>query len=191
MPYIQCYQPFCQYSALIYRHPAYFKDFQNFALWKNGNKWTRRRNGLHKRQARSKKIRKRDEFRNTASPETKLVMSAIYCWQQQIRTDLSFIISPLSPYSSTGRVQNNFMSRLLLKFICTLNFLPPSLFTVSNVRRQIESGYNSLNVGLNAVDVYTYSTASIIAINWDLSRTSESRTSKHTSTKNIYLAIRT
>ena len=34
---------------------------------------------MHKRQARSKRIGKLDEFRNTASPETKLVMSAIYC----------------------------------------------------------------------------------------------------------------
>ena len=82
---------------------------------------------------RSKRIGKRDEFRNKASPETKLVMSAIYCWQQQIRTDLSFIISSLAPYSSIGRVQNNFMSYLRLKFICILTFLPSSLLTVSSV----------------------------------------------------------
>jgi hypothetical protein len=93
------------------------------------NKWDGEKDCIRNRR-RSKRIGKRDEFRNKASPETKLVMSAIYCWQQQIRADLSFIISSLSPYSSIGRVQNNFMSYLRLKFICSFNFLPPSLFTV-------------------------------------------------------------
>ena len=96
------------------------------------NEWDGEKDCIRNRH-RSKRIGKRDEFRNKASPETKLVMSAIYCWQQQIRTDLSFIISSLSLYSSIGRVQNNFMSYLRLKFIYILNFLPSSLFTVSSV----------------------------------------------------------
>lgn len=96
------------------------------------NEWDGEKDCIRNRH-RSKRIGKRDEFRNKASPETKLVMSAIYCWQQQIRKDLSFIISSLSPYSSIGRVQNNFMSYLRLKFICILNLLPSSLFTVSSV----------------------------------------------------------
>jgi len=96
---------------------------------KERNEWDGEKDSLRKRH-RSKRIGKRDEFRNKASPETKLVMSAIYCWQQQIRTDLSFIISPLSPYSSIGCVQNNVMSYLRLKFICILNLISSSLFTV-------------------------------------------------------------
>jgi len=96
------------------------------------NEWDGEKDCIRNRHG-SKRIGKRDEFRNKASPETKLVMSAIYCWQQQIRTDLSFIISSPSPYSSIGRVQNNFMSYLRLKFISILNFLQFSLFTVSIV----------------------------------------------------------
>lgn len=81
------------------------------------NEWDGEKGCIRNRH-RSKRIGKRDEFRNKASPETKLLLSAIYCWQQQIRTDLSFIIFSLSPYSSIGRVQNNFISYLRLKFIC-------------------------------------------------------------------------